>query len=429
MLIFERLAGRQEFQRETFTRFGPSLISLPNRKLRSFDLPSESGKSRPSINRASSPSAFLPLTQSLPTGEKGFETANYDLGLARQLVREQCRQVAGVYGWVDRAGELIYVGYSANLPNRLLTYFSESDEDRKETRIAARSVRLVWEEVGHPLAAELRELELIRRFHPRMNRQGKTARRKTGYLCLRTERLPRVRVVDELPDDTRQSWGPMTANRRVIDAVHALNLSFGLADCSADDRLWNSIDKCLRFDTGSCSGPCDGSCSAEDYEIRLNAAVEFLDSANAGLIDALKQRMEVCKQQRNFHAAARWRDQWQLLEYLQQTVALQCHPEKHEFVYAPSIGRNRYWFAVRHSQVCAVGRAPTDATSASAISEKMRKNLANAPDGEAIDRGQQNILNRWFRQQPEELSATFSMAEAQRRCKQLITASKDGLAK
>src|SRR3954467_12747816 len=85
-----------------------------------------------------------------------------DLGEVRASIRTFCPARSGVYGMVDACGRLIYVGMSIALRKRLVTYFHGGASIRKECRIANDTEQLVWEVVGHELASQLRELELIR---------------------------------------------------------------------------------------------------------------------------------------------------------------------------------------------------------------------------------------------------------------------------
>ena len=93
---------------------------------------------------------------------------------------------------VDRAGQLIYVGVSAKLCDRLLTYFTAGDDGAKERRIAKHARQVVWEPVDHEFMAQLRELELIRRWRPRFNRRGRLESERCGYICLTTDEAPRL---------------------------------------------------------------------------------------------------------------------------------------------------------------------------------------------------------------------------------------------
>ena len=71
-------------------------------------------------------------------GQPALETLEVAIGHreVRRRLRALCPSSPGVYGMVDREGQLIYVGMSARLCDRLLTYFTAGDEGAKEQRIA-----------------------------------------------------------------------------------------------------------------------------------------------------------------------------------------------------------------------------------------------------------------------------------------------------
>src|SRR4051812_5693176 len=87
----------------------------------------------------------------------------------RALVRRQCPNVPGVYGMVNADGDLVYVGKSKSLKKRLLSYFSAARGDRRARRILEQTRTICWEPALSEFGALLRELELIRRWRPRLN--------------------------------------------------------------------------------------------------------------------------------------------------------------------------------------------------------------------------------------------------------------------
>ena len=99
------------------------------------------------------------------------------------MIRREVPCAPGVYGMVDRQGELIYVGQSKSLRNRLVSYFAGS-APCKAQRIIAHAQRLLWETAPDEFAALLRELELIRRRRPQFNVRGQPNRRRPPYLIL-----------------------------------------------------------------------------------------------------------------------------------------------------------------------------------------------------------------------------------------------------
>lgn len=388
VLALEQTTRARRLLGKEFSSFGGSRISLPNRRLRSLQLERQ-------------------LTE------------------ARKQVHEHVAKVPGVYGMVDSGGELIYVGYSAKLKSRLLKYFSEADPERKEARIAMRAVRLVWEEIGHDLAARLREIELIRRFHPLMNRQGKSVRDASAYLCFEGDATRRVCLVEEMPAEGSLSWGPVMTSRRMNEAVHELNLTFGLADCSRETPI--SLDQecarggCLRSETGSCVGPCQGERQREQYATQLQQAQGFLDGQETHVLAKLEADMRRCQTKLEFHSAARLRDRWLALEYLHRELEELRDPIKHEFVYAPRVGRKCYWFVIRHSLVHWVGCQPTRPQQAKAVLQVLgQEQLSDTTYGVRSDRTLERIVNGWFREFPTEREQTMTLAAARRHCESLL---------
>src|SRR3954470_9391640 len=75
----------------------------------------------------------------------------------RKAMRQHCPRLPGVYGMLDAAGELIYVGKARSLRARLLSYFRPSRDD-KAGKIVADARALVWEAAPDEFAALLREL-------------------------------------------------------------------------------------------------------------------------------------------------------------------------------------------------------------------------------------------------------------------------------
>src|SRR5207302_1043858 len=102
----------------------------------------------------------------------------------REQVRTACPRLPGVYGMVDRRGELIYVGKAKDLRARLLSYFRPNSREPKAGHILHETRLLAWEVGPSEFAALLRELELIPRWHPRCNVQGQPRRARRVYVCL-----------------------------------------------------------------------------------------------------------------------------------------------------------------------------------------------------------------------------------------------------
>ncbi len=67
----------------------------------------------------------------------------------RQRVVQSCPRLPGVYGMLDRNGQLIYVGKSKSLRSRLLSYFAASNSEEKGGRIIENARAIQWETQPH----------------------------------------------------------------------------------------------------------------------------------------------------------------------------------------------------------------------------------------------------------------------------------------
>src|SRR5262245_4781802 len=102
----------------------------------------------------------------------------------RGQVHRDCPKTPGVYGMLDAHGDLVYVGKAKRLRQRLLSYFRPKSRDPKAGKVLRAARSIVWETVPSEFSALLRELELIRRWQPRLNIQGQPRRRRPVYVCL-----------------------------------------------------------------------------------------------------------------------------------------------------------------------------------------------------------------------------------------------------
>ena len=356
----------------------------------------------------------------------------------RRQLRATCPKIPGVYGMVDCAGRLVYVGMSRSLRNRTLTYFQESGREqtsvrqrdrsrRKETRVALRARRLVWEPTGNELLALLREQELIRRFAPEMNVRGRR-HCQLAYVYLSVEDAPRFRIGVRLPQGCRYRWGPVVHDRRLTRAVDALNHHFLLPDCLTSTRMHFGDERnlfelelapqCLRGQLQRCLAPCAGAISRSEYTSQLRRARAFLngcDSAPLAEIDARLQR-EVA--QRRYEQAARLRDLRIELETLRDRLLPRTARLPASFVYQFARGGRSCWMAVHESLVLKVAPAPRSSNSAEVWHQRL-DNIVNAkvPIIEKREGSELEILDSWFRHHPAELARVLDFDAAFTLCR------------
>lgn len=352
---------------------------------------------------------------------------------ARRLIRQLCEPTPGVYGMLDAEGQLIYVGKSKTLRNRLLSYFQGSDAEAKSQRIIARTRQLVWETAPQEFAALLRELELIRRWRPRFNVRGQPRRLQRSFLCVGRGPAAYAYLAAQPSERSQQLFGPLRPRWR--EAVRRLNDCFGLRDCSERQPI-HFLDQgqlfaesytpgCLRHELGLCLGPCAGGCSRAEYDARVRAACEFLRGEDLSVLERLEAEMYQAAAAQQFERAAALRDTWHELAGLAECLnQLSEARQRFSFVYPlPDYGRGERWYLIDRGQVAAAVRAPRGRRQARRCLElldqvyRRRENGGPAPRGEDPDA--LLLVTGWFRQYPDERHRTLTPEQAREFCQVL----------
>ena len=203
---------------------------------------------------------------------------------------------------IDCRGRLIYVGKAKNLRTRLLSYFRESSRDPKAGKIIQHTRVLVWEQTGDEFAALLRELELIQTLRPRFNVLGVPGLQRHHYLCVGKSPAPYVYITNTPTGKELGVYGPLVSRGQLGGCRPPTQRLVQLRDCPqtvllafADQRELFPEDrspKCLRFELGTCRGPCVAACSRKEYGAGVRGAKAFLDGRDRTILAKLKEMME-----------------------------------------------------------------------------------------------------------------------------------------
>jgi excinuclease ABC subunit C len=337
-------------------------------------------------------------------------------------VRLECPRRPGVYGMLDAAGELIYVGKAKSLRPRLLSYFRDRNQDARVRRILEQTRAVLWESLPSEFAALLRELELIRRWRPRCNVQGQPLRRRRWYVCVGRRPAPQVFLAARPPATAFASFGPVPAGRLAREAVRRVNDWFGLRDCPqpqemifADQAELFPVVRaagCLRHEIGTCLGPCTGTGTHAAYEERVAAARAFLAGEDLALLQTLQRDMTAASEGQAFERAAVLRDKLEALGWLHEHLGLLREARRHSFVYpVAGLGGRDAWYVIEEGLVVAALPAPRDTSDRAAAEEAVRQIYqSNDIRKRALAAGEVDgvlLVASWFRRHPEELARTL----------------------
>ena len=348
-------------------------------------------------------------------------TPDAQLATMRDAVRLGAKDRPGVYRMLSADGEIVYVGKSKKLRTRLLSYFRCSFPGDKGARIVREADRIEWDYTPSEFAALLEELRLIKRYRPRLNVAMKRDARHFAFIKLTRGAAPKLLVVRGAgADDAQIYYGPFHGAQRVGEAVRELNDALGLRDCRIDQpmhfadqpELFHNFPRtpgCIRHEIRKCLGPCVGGCTASQYANRVKLVRQFLDGADDGPMQALRNEMVAASERLEFERAGSLRDKLQRLEGLrEQFIRFRFAVETLSFLYTvPGHEGDDRVYLIRRGRVrgeYAVPRSDGDRMRLLEMVEDVfhpvERDTAQVPAHE-ID--ELLLLSSWFRRFPAEL--------------------------
>lgn len=230
----------------------------------------------------------------------------------------------GVYFMRDSRDQILYIGKSKKLRNRVRSYFR--DTHRHMPRIALMVMQIVdIEFIVTDTEAEALALEanLIKQHQPHFNVLLKDDK-KYPYLCITwSEDYPRIFVTRKRRKGNSKDryYGPYVDTGLLRRTLSIAKRIFPLRQ--RPQPLFKDRP-CLNYDIGRCPGVCQQLISPEDYHKTVQRVAMVFQGRTTELVDVLARQMEKAAEELRFEQAAQLRDQLQGLERLtaHQKVAL-----------------------------------------------------------------------------------------------------------
>ncbi len=189
--------------------------------------------------------------------------------LSKKII-DQLPEETGVYYFIDGDGDIIYIGKSLNIRDRILSHLSNNNTKRA-MEMRDRVVDIKWELTGSELIALLLESDEIKRRKPIFNR---SQRRTTfqyglfvitdvnGYKWLQTKKI-------------NGNQAPLTSYTTQKEArAHLQFLVDEFHLCQKLCGLYPSNGACFYHQINRCHGACLGKEPVEEYNYRVNEAIE-----------------------------------------------------------------------------------------------------------------------------------------------------------
>ena len=194
-------------------------------------------------------------------------------GLNSRLSKEQIKnlpELTGVYYFHNDSGEIIYVGKSNNIKERVISHLG-NNSTKKALEMRDQIADISFELTGSELIALLKESDEIKKHMPLFNK----SQRRNGFhygLYASTDKYgyKRLRI-----DRTENNDIPFTSYVSLMEAKeHLFHLCEKYLLCQKLCGLFKTSGACFQYHIKVCKGACVQKESADAYNQRVDEAIE-----------------------------------------------------------------------------------------------------------------------------------------------------------
>jgi DNA polymerase-3 subunit epsilon len=229
----------------------------------------------------------------------------------------------GVYLLKDLHGQVVYVGKSVNVRQRVRTHLRPSGtaSNAAQPRLRRRLPHIADVEAietRSELEALLLESKLVKRYLPDAN---SLLRDYHDYPFIKldvNDAFPRLEATRERPSDGAVYFGPFRRAAAVSSAVVFLNEQLGLRQCTGELKPGQAA--CALLEMKKCLGPCVGAVTRQEYAAKVDEGLRVLRGQDTGLLDRAAQRRDELGEHLRFEEAAELRDR---IRDVEQVVGVQ----------------------------------------------------------------------------------------------------------
>ncbi len=207
----------------------------------------------------------------------------------------------GIYLMKDKNNNIIYVGKSKKLQERVKSYFINSkNHSRKVQRMVKGIHDIEIINTDTELDALLLECEYIKNLKPIYNVLMKNHENYSYIKIDKKKKYPYLEVVSEINDDSIY-FGPYSKHAKLEAIKDIINESYKIRKCK-------KMNKCFNYDLGRCLGPCRGAITKDEYNDKIENIISDLNGDTNYIFDTLNQNIKKEINNLNFEKASDIKD-------------------------------------------------------------------------------------------------------------------------
>lgn len=206
----------------------------------------------------------------------------------------------GVYFFLNKKEEIIYIGKAKSLRDRIKSYLSPTTA-RKSKKILTTAHKFKTITTKTELTALLAEAELIKKVNPKMNVMLKQYHNKYFLRFSVTHSAPKIELTNKFSFDGNDYFGMFISRKLAQQVLEMIDKIFLLREC--DEKEFKKKRRCFLADIERCTAPCIGA-AIEPYLDEVQNVYEFLYGKNQFAVNRLVSKMKNYSDQLRFEKAA-----------------------------------------------------------------------------------------------------------------------------
>lgn len=250
--------------------------------------------------------------------------------ISQDLAKFNLPDSPGVYFFLGKKGEILYVGKATSLKDRVKSYFSKDillTRGPKILKMLEEAESLEYKVTDSVLEALILEANEIKKHQPRANSREKDDK-SYNFVAITREDFPRVifvrgRELAQMEDVNQmfsKVFGPFPHGGELREALKIVRKIFPYRDekCKITDKL----KPCFNYQIGLCPGPCAGRISKTEYKKIIRHIVLFFEGKKSALVKSLETEMNRFSKAQEFEAAEKVKRQLFALDHIQDMALI-----------------------------------------------------------------------------------------------------------
>lgn len=219
----------------------------------------------------------------------------------------------GVYLFLGKNGEILYVGKAKNLRNRVSSYFVKTDKPYKIIKMVKQAVDVKFVVTTSESEALLLEATIIKTEQPKYNFRLKDSK-SYPYIKITGDNFPKLLITRNTSEKNCNYYGPFVNVGDLRNVVDEILRVFPLRSCT--ERKFNENKLCIKYQIKKCYGPCEGKISKSEYIDVVKQINDFFNGYSENLKETLTKQMLKKSDEMKFEDAARLRDRLKSIDRL-----------------------------------------------------------------------------------------------------------------